>query len=769
MTRGRFGMRRAKRRGAGNCRATRRNRSRGTAFVIEPLETRRLLTISVSWNAASGSLAIANTDNAADTIVVGPYSLANKVYWAVFDPGFPTVDGFHDGNGTGLASAVTSIDIIDGIGNDTIDLSEVDGVDFSSLSDGAVTVDGGAGNDTITGTTEWGDYLFGGVGNDSILGGGGNDTIDGGPGNDSIDGGAGDDSIVGGGGTDSILGSDGNDYIDCTASAANQPCTISGGIGDDVIYGGAGDDSINGDDGNDQLYGGAGRDSIHGGTGDDYIDLGTLNAGQKPEVGFGDDGNDTMTATDGASYYGGDGNDSIVTGDGVETRDPFTNDLEAANLVHGGAGNDTIVGGKNYDSLYGDDGNDYITGAGDGPGHGDYLDGGTGDDTIEGNPANDTINGGAGDDSIDGNGGTDQIDAGTGNNVVNGVNDNGMPEGDHPAVSALSVPSGITMTSTVTITATASDLDDAVTQVDFMVDNGDGQPDILLGTDTDGSDGWSVTFYAGDYLHVGTDTFFAVATDAANYQGNTLSKTATVTNTLELSLPPAASAAGATTVTTGDVSRALAAAADRWKEAGADAQAVDAALGGVAVQVADLPGSELGSEAPGRITIDVNGAGYGWFVDQTPRNDREFSLQTAATERMASGDSAAANHVDLLTVVEHELGHLLGLTDLNSQATAHDVMAGTLGLSTRRTPDRNDADAINDASAGGSSKPNDLAASAILSVPEHEDSVAAASAAAIERWADHDLLDARLDAITSYRGAGPPGAGGVAKRMADIG
>ena len=40
--------------------------------------------------------------------------------------------------------------------------------------------------------------------------------------------------------------------------------------------------------------------------------------------------------------------------------------------------------------------------------------------------------------------------------------------------------------------------------------------------------------------------------------------------------------------------------------------------------VADMPGMYLGSFAPGQITLDTNAAGYGWYLDPTPRDDAEF-------------------------------------------------------------------------------------------------------------------------------------------------
>jgi hypothetical protein len=42
--------------------------------------------------------------------------------------------------------------------------------------------------------------------------------------------------------------------------------------------------------------------------------------------------------------------------------------------------------------------------------------------------------------------------------------------------------------------------------------------------------------------------------------------------------------------------------------------------------------------------------------------------------------------MDLLTVLAHELGHLLGREDLDPVTQAHDLMAATLGVGMRRLP-----------------------------------------------------------------------------------
>src|SRR5262245_17906591 len=77
---------------------------------------------------------------------------------------------------------------------------------FSAAAVRAITVDGGAGDDSVEVSQAIGTptLLFGGIGNDVLVGGGGADQLFGGPGNDALNGGGGGDEMYGGGGSDSI-------------------------------------------------------------------------------------------------------------------------------------------------------------------------------------------------------------------------------------------------------------------------------------------------------------------------------------------------------------------------------------------------------------------------------------------------------------------------------------------------------------------------------------------------------------------------------------
>ncbi|KAA0131483.1 hypothetical protein FYZ48_25390 [Gimesia chilikensis] len=82
-------------------------------------------------------------------------------------------------------------------------------------------------------------------------------------------------------------------------------------------------------------------------------------------------------------------------------------------------------------------------------------------------------------------------------------------------------------------------------------------------------------------------------------------------------------------------------------------------LAQVQVEVVDLSGNTLGRVEGNTIYLDVNAAGYGWFVDQTPRDHSEF-YSDGQLSLIALPDSEAAGLIDLWTVIRHELGHLLG-------------------------------------------------------------------------------------------------------------
>jgi hypothetical protein len=117
----------------------------------------------------------------------------------------------------------------------------------------------------------------------------------------------------------------------------------------------------------------------------------------------------------------------------------------------------------------------------------------------------------------------------------------------------------------------------------------------------------------------------------------------------------------------------------RWAAAGLDAASV-ARLQQVDVVIGNLSGSLLGLAEDRRIRLDSDAAGHGWFVDSTPRSDEEFA--SASSGQMRAIDSRAIDRIDLLSVVEHELGHVVGLNDFD--ALSDNLMSGELGVGVRR-------------------------------------------------------------------------------------
>ena len=130
------------------------------------------------------------------------------------------------------------------------------------------------------------------------------------------------------------------------------------------------------------------------------------------------------------------------------------------------------------------------------------------------------------------------------------------------------------------------------------------------------------------------------------------------------------------------------AAIGRWGAAGLTGEQL-AQLRGLEFATADLGGSYLGVQDGGRILIDDDAAGYGWFVDTSPLDDAEFGHTVSATQLQTDPSGAPAGHMDLLTLVMHEIGHVLGL-DHADDASGGDLMSDQLVTGERRLPDAAD-------------------------------------------------------------------------------
>jgi Ca2+-binding RTX toxin-like protein len=290
----------------------------------------------------------------------------------------------------------------------------------------SVTVDGGAGNDTILGSNG-ADLLLGGDGNDFIDGNQGNDTAFLGAGDDVFqwDPGDGSDRVEGQAGTDTLRfnGANISENIDISANGSRVRLTRDfGSVTMDLngiehievnALGGADTITVNDLTGTGVTQvaidlasppgsgvGDLAADSVtvNGTKGDDHVEVlgqgGSLTvAGLSELVTI-----SASEATDALVVAGGAGNDTLsaVT-------------LPAENTMltlDGGAGNDVLLGSRGADRLLGGDANDFV----DGNQGNDVALLGAGDDVFQWDP-------GDGSDTVEGQAGTDTL-------VFNGANIN---------------------------------------------------------------------------------------------------------------------------------------------------------------------------------------------------------------------------------------------------------------------------------------------------------------------------------------------------------
>src|SRR3954470_3942685 len=276
-----------------------------------------------------------------------------------------------------------------------------------------VTLDGGDGNDVLTGGGG-DDVLDGDDGTDTLTGLGGRDEMHGDDDADRLDGGPGPDIVDGGRGVDTAAYSDttGPLSIDLDGNADDGTSNegdrveadvdrIVGGPFDDRIVAVSGNHTFEGGPGNDTLLGGSGVDHLDGGVGDDR-----LNGGVGSDVLDGGEGNDP------ADYAG--------------RFDPVNLDLRAGTAVTDrGSGTRRV---RETDNLFAIE-------AARGSSHADVLRGGPGPNALIGGRGDDLLDGGAGGDVLIGGSGRDRADYSARRAPVNvtldrQANDGGAGEGD---------------------------------------------------------------------------------------------------------------------------------------------------------------------------------------------------------------------------------------------------------------------------------------------------------------------------------------------------
>jgi Ca2+-binding RTX toxin-like protein len=322
-------------------------------------------------------------------------------------------------------------------------------------------IDGTRYNDTIEGLAG-DDRLFGYEGDDLLLGGAGNDELDGGSGVDRMEGGTGSDLYVVGSTNDQVveLADEGDfdivyTYLANYTLGANVEDLVAIGAGDfhgtgngldNFIHGYLGDDTLDGGGGADALFGETGNDTYYidqagdravelAGEGYDYVftTLGSLALSANiEELIFDGTGDFTGIGNDRDNFIGGgSGNDSLFGRDGDDELD-------------GGAGADRLNGGNGDDLFIVDNSGDRaveteafggidrvetsvtfrlganvedltLTGTSAISGTGNAL-----DNWIDGNAAANTLTGNAGDDRLRGEGGRDRLFGGDGDDLLEG-------------------------------------------------------------------------------------------------------------------------------------------------------------------------------------------------------------------------------------------------------------------------------------------------------------------------------------------------------------
>src|SRR5205809_1900680 len=135
----------------------------------------------------------------------------------------------------------------------------------------------------------------------------------------------------------------------------------------------------------------------------------------------------------------------------------------------------------------------------------------------------------------------------------------------------------------------------------------------------------------------------------------------------------------AASLTADELAPVVAAAKARWFGAGRLTADQVSRLGQVQVGIADLDGLMVGVTAAELVTVDVNAAGWGWFVDPTPMRDEEYRVR--GDELVLREGGAATARLDLLSAVLHELGHAIGL-----EHDTEGLMEPVLGAGVRRVP-----------------------------------------------------------------------------------
>lgn len=321
------------------------------------------VTVNLFTNVNTGGYAASDTLSGIENIIGSTYNdtLSGTLEANNINGGAGVDTASYASSATGVTVNLTTNANTGGHADGDIltDVENITGSGFDDILTGLATgsiLSGGAGAD----------YLYGGAGNDMFIGGTGLDRIYGYGGIDTVSysdsaslvnvnltrttgqfgGSATDDvfafALIGGVNTctiENIIGSNSNDTL--TGNAISN--VISGGLGNDVISGG---------DGNDILEGGIGADTLNGGNG---IDTATYYNSTAAAV--------TVDLSLATAQSGGEAQGDILSNIENLTGSAYNDTLSGgsnniANLIDGGAGNDTINGGVGNDTVTGGTGVD---------------------------------------------------------------------------------------------------------------------------------------------------------------------------------------------------------------------------------------------------------------------------------------------------------------------------------------------------------------------------------------------------------------------------
>ncbi|MDF1751242.1 MAG: Ig-like domain-containing protein [Verrucomicrobiales bacterium] len=122
---------------------------------------------------------------------------------------------------------------------------------------------------------------------------------------------------------------------------------------------------------------------------------------------------------------------------------------------------------------------------------------------------------------------------------------------------------------------------------------------------------------------------------------------------------------------------------ERWEASCLDDTQLEA-LRSIDYRIVDLDYGYLGQTEGYEILIDINASGEGWFVDLTPFEDEEFGYAQSQTILRAT-DGDAVYGMDLLSILMHEQGHVLGLDHIE-ETVGSGFMYESFSKGERRLP-----------------------------------------------------------------------------------